>query len=71
MPISKEAVVFLKSLLHNLGAAAVSFIVAILGWTIGLLFGIPGFLSIFAVVAGFVVFAVGFWLRMWANHMFL
>jgi protein-S-isoprenylcysteine O-methyltransferase Ste14 len=71
MPVSKESRhIFLKSLLHNIGAGIVSLAVALLGILLGLLLSIPGFFSLYALVAGLPLFIIGFLLRMWATIYF-
>ena len=62
--------IFLKALLHNVGALIVSLAVAFIGLVLGLFFRLPIFLSIFSVVAGLPLLAIGFWLRMWATVCF-
>ena len=62
--------IFLKALLHNVGALIVSFAVAFIGLVLGLFLRLPGFFSIFSFVAGLPLFGIGFWLRMWATVCF-
>jgi protein-S-isoprenylcysteine O-methyltransferase Ste14 len=62
--------IFLKSLLHNVGAFIVSLVVAGLGLVLGAFFNIHSFLSLYSIVAGLPLLVVGFWLRMWASICF-
>ena len=60
----------LKSILHNVGVVIVGFAVAYLGRGIDGLFGTSPFHSIFAFIAGGLLLAAGFLLRVWATYHF-
>jgi protein-S-isoprenylcysteine O-methyltransferase Ste14 len=60
----------LKSILHNLGVAAVGFGVALLGSSLDVRLGITRFHSLYAAIAGWVLLAAGFLLRVWATFHF-
>lgn len=62
--------IVLRSLLHNIGAFIVCLGVAGLGLVLGTFFNIHSFFSLYSIVAGLPLLAVGFWLRMWATICF-
>lgn len=59
-----------KSVLHNIGVVVVGFVVALIGTGIDRLLGIRGFASVPATIAGAVLLALGFLLRVWATFHF-
>jgi protein-S-isoprenylcysteine O-methyltransferase Ste14 len=60
----------LKSILHNIGVVAVGFLFALIGVGIDRLLGIGSFQSLFALVLGSALLAIGFLLRVWATYHF-
>ncbi len=62
--------IFLKSLLHNVGAFIISLVVAGLGLVLGVFFNIHRFFSLYSILAGLPLLALGFCLRMWATICF-
>ena len=58
----------LKSILHNIGVVAVGFLFALIGVGIDRLLGIASFQSLFALVLGSALLAIGFLLRVWATY---
>ena len=60
----------LKSILHNIGVVAVGFLFALIGVGIDRLLGIASFQSLFALVLGSALLAIGFLLRVWATYHF-
>ena len=59
-----------RYLLHNLGVALVGFGIASMGRGPDVLLGISRFHSIFAIIAGWLLVAAGFSLRVWATFLF-
>jgi protein-S-isoprenylcysteine O-methyltransferase Ste14 len=66
----KALVSMLRSTFHNLGVSIFAFGVAFLGAKIDSLLGIASFKSLAATFAGFLFFAGGFLLRLWATFYF-
>ena len=62
--------ILLKSILHNIGVVAVGFLFALIGVGADRLLGIASFQSLFALVLGSALLAVGFLLRVWATYHF-
>ncbi|MBV8120297.1 MAG: isoprenylcysteine carboxylmethyltransferase family protein [Alphaproteobacteria bacterium] len=60
----------IKSVLHNIGVLIVGLALAILGTIVDLLLGIREFKSLPAAIAGFLLLALGFLLRVWATYYF-
>ena len=60
----------LKSILHNIGVVAIGFLFALVGVGIDGLLGIASFQSLFALVLGSALLAIGFLLRVWATYHF-
>ena len=60
----------LKSLLHNAGVIIVGFGVALIGSKIDSLFHIHGFHSLVSKAMGWLLLALGFFLRVWATWYF-
>jgi len=60
----------LKSLLHNIGVVLVGFGVALIGVLIDHLLRIHAFHSLFVLIAGAILLAAGFLLRVWATYDF-
>jgi protein-S-isoprenylcysteine O-methyltransferase Ste14 len=60
----------LKSILHNIGVLFVGFGVAFLGRALDSLVGVTIFRSLLAVIAGWILLAAGFLLRVWATFHF-
>ena len=60
----------LKSVLHNIGVVIVGFAFAFLGKGIDSLLGIAGFHSVVSRVAGCLLLAIGFLIRVWATFHF-
>ena len=60
----------LKSILHNTGVVAVGFLFALIGVGIDRLLGIASFQSLFALVLGSALLAIGFLPRVWATYHF-
>ena len=60
----------LKSILHNIGVLFVGFAVALLGRALDSLVGVTSFRSLLAVIAGWILLAAGFLLRVWATFHF-
>jgi protein-S-isoprenylcysteine O-methyltransferase Ste14 len=63
-------VTFLRSLLHNIGVVLVGLVVAYVGTRLDSILGVPNFRSLGGIIAGSLVVAVGFLLRMWATYIF-
>jgi protein-S-isoprenylcysteine O-methyltransferase Ste14 len=59
-----------KSILHNIGVVLVGFGFASLGRGVDLLLGVAAFHSVVTTVAGWLLVAVGFFLRVWATFYF-
>ena len=62
--------ILLKSILHNIGVVAVGFLFALIGVGTDRLLGVASFQSLFALVLGSALLAVGFLLRVWATYHF-
>ena len=60
-----------KSILHNFGVLFVGMGAAYVGTRLDLLFGIARFHSPWAIVAGGLLLAIGFLLRLWATFPFI
>jgi len=60
----------LRSVLHNVGVLAVGFGFAYLGSLLDPLLGINRFNSLWSTVAGCVLLAIGFFIRVWATYYF-
>src|SRR5262245_20770766 len=58
---------FLKSILHNIGVVAVGLGLAYAGTRVDSLLGISAFSSDFLKVAGWLLLALGFLIRVWAT----
>lgn len=65
-----NAIILIKSLLHNIGVVIVGFGVAFLGRAIDSLLGIASFDSASATAVGSLFLAIGFLLRVWATYLF-
>lgn len=71
VPGSAQIIVnLLKSILHNIGVLGVGFGVAFLGVGLDRLLHLTGFQFSFATIAGWILLAVGFLLRVWAAFYF-
>ena len=64
------SVYLLKSIFHNVGVVLVGFAFAFLGTRLDLLLRVAGFHSLFTSVAGWVLLAIGFLIRVWAAFHF-
>jgi protein-S-isoprenylcysteine O-methyltransferase Ste14 len=60
----------IKSILHNLGATIVGFIVALIGVGLDLLFGFKDFTSNAILLIGILILIIGFLIRVWATYCF-
>lgn len=61
---------FLKSILHNLGVLCVGFAFGLVGYLLDEAIGIAGFASTWATVIGWLLIAIGFFIRVWAAYSF-
>jgi protein-S-isoprenylcysteine O-methyltransferase Ste14 len=68
--VASQRANLLKSILHNLGVVAVGFGVAFVGSLIDSLLGLRGFGSAWGTIAGSLLVAGGFLLRVWATFHF-
>jgi protein-S-isoprenylcysteine O-methyltransferase Ste14 len=62
--------IFLRSILHNLGVVAVGFLVAFLGTRLDLILGMDRFHFVIATIVGSLLVAIGFLVRVWATYYF-
>jgi protein-S-isoprenylcysteine O-methyltransferase Ste14 len=62
--------IFLRSLIHNIGVVLVGFIVAYIGTRLDSILGIPNYQSLGGTIAGGLLVPAGFSLRMWATYIF-
>jgi protein-S-isoprenylcysteine O-methyltransferase Ste14 len=67
---SMKPVSLVKSLLHNIGVVIVGFGVGLLGVAADSLLSWRGFKSLAATMAGCLLLAIGFLLRVWATYLF-
>ena len=67
---TRDYVLLLRSILHNVGVLIVGFSLAYLGTIVDSGLGIPRFSSTFARMAGLLLVALGFLLRVWAAYHF-
>jgi predicted acyltransferase len=63
-------VTFLRSLLHNIVVVLVGLVVAYIGTRLDSILGVTNFRSLGGTIAGSLLVAAGFLLRMWATYVF-
>ena len=61
---------FVRSLLHNIGVVLVGLVVAYFGTRLDSILGVPNFRSLGGSIAGSLLVAAGFLLRVWATYIF-